>query len=112
MFSYPLSLTLFRMPILELDPLVAWKAIEGYQNELGSEQRGLDAFYRQFRCKRCSGPVRKEISANHTFSDPNTLVPRSLLRCLNCKCLFDPHTGLILEMGLDSTTGVPVVKPR
>jgi hypothetical protein len=96
---------------VELDPALAWKAIEGYQNELSSEQKALDAFYRQFRCKRCSGPVMKELVPSHAFADPDTLVPRSCLRCQFCRCLFDPHTGLVIEMGDTSKTpqGTPLI---
>jgi len=87
------------MPIVEMNPLEAWKAIEGYQNELSSETVAQDAFYRQFRCKRCEGPVQKEVSPRHAFSDPTSLVPRCLLRCTACRFLFDPHSGLAVEMG-------------
>jgi hypothetical protein len=99
------------MPIVELDPELAWKAIEGYQNELDPEQKALDAFYRQFRCKRCSGPVQKELVTSHAFSDSGSLVPRSCLRCTQCRCLFDPHTGVILELGNMKETpgGVPLI---
>jgi hypothetical protein len=87
------------MPFKELDPELCWKAIEGYTNELSPQQKGLDAFYRQFVCPRCQGKMRKEVSVKHAFSDPNTLVPRSLLRCEDCHHLMDPHTGLDLELG-------------
>jgi len=91
------------MPIYqEMDPELVWKLIEGYQNELDPEAKKLDAFYRQFKCPRCRGNCRKEIHAGpdggHAFSDPETLVARALLRCLLCSCLFDPHTGMILEL--------------
>jgi hypothetical protein len=98
------------MPIVEMDPLLAWKAIEGYQDELSGEAKALEAFYRQFRCKRCEGPVRKEINGKHAFSDPNVLVPRSLLRCTQCQFLFDPHSGLAVEMG-DRTKAVVSIHP-
>lgn len=87
------------MPFIEADPELMLKAIEGYQNELGPEKERLDAFYRQFRCKRCGGSCRKETIRGHCFSDPSTLVPRAVLRCLGCSFLFDPHSGLALEMG-------------
>lgn len=87
------------MPFVELDPELAWKAIEGYQNELAPEQRALDAFYRQYKCQRCGGTCRKETVVRHAFADAETLVPRSVLRCLSCDCLFDPHSGVRLEMG-------------
>lgn len=103
------------MSFKELDPELAWKAIEGYVNELAPEQQAADAFYRQFRCKRCSGSCRKEIlNSVHAFSDPNSLVPRSVLRCLSCECLFDPHTGILLEMGNPAKVppDIPIIDPR
>lgn len=102
------------MPLKELDPELAWKAIEGYQNELVPEQRALDAFYRQHRCKRCGSSCRKEtLNSVHAFADPETLVPRSVLRCLSCNCLFDPHTGMILEMGNPAKVppDIPIIRP-
>ncbi len=92
-----------------MDPLLAWKAIEGYTNELDPEQKALDAFYKQFRCKRCGGPVQKEMVGSHAFNDPNTLVARACLRCQMCKCLFDPHSGLVVELG--DTTKTPLGTP-
>lgn len=103
------------MPVKEMDPEFAWKAIEGYANELVPEQKSLDAFYRQFKCPRCGGNCRKEVlSARHAFSDPETLVPRSVLRCLSCDCLFDPHTGMRLEMGNPAKVppDIPIIRPR
>lgn len=101
------------MPIKELDPELAWKAIEGYTNELAPEQKALDAFYRQFRCKQCGGECRKEIaSVKHAFGDPQTIVPRSVLRCAVCDGLFDPHSGLVLELGKpEKATGIPIIRP-
>jgi len=94
------------MSFVELDPAVAHKAIEGFENELDGELISLAAFYRQFVCPRCRGEMRREIAAGgerggHTFADKNLVTPRSLLRCLSpdCSCLFDPHSGLIVERG-------------
>lgn len=87
------------MPFVEMDPALVRKAIEGYQNELGPEQLKLEAFYRQFRCQRCKSVCRKEYDAKHAFSDPDSLVPRALLRCTGCEALFDPFNGLLLELG-------------
>ena len=94
-----------------MDPKDVWAAIEGYENELDPERVALEAFYRQFKCKRCGGPVQKEFSKSHAFSDPGTMNPRALLRCTSCRCLFDPHTGLVLELGDMSKTlsGVPLI---
>lgn len=94
-----------------MDPDLVWKAIEGHQNELEPEQRKLDAFYRQFVCPRCKGKCHKEYDAQHAFSDPDTLVPRALLRCDDCTALFDPHNGMIVEMGNLAKVGsdIPII---
>jgi|HubBroStandDraft_1064217.scaffolds.fasta_scaffold304657_2 hypothetical protein len=99
------------MGIIEMDPADVLKAIAGYQNELDPERKALDAFYRQFKCKRCSGDVVKEYAVKHAFNDPDTLNPRALLRCTRCKCLFDPHSGVILELGdmTQTPSGIPLV---
>lgn len=103
------------MSLKELDPELAWKAIEGYQNELAPQQKTLDAFYRQFKCQRCGSNCKKEVlNATHAFADPDTLVPRSVLRCLSCECLFDPHTGIRLEMGNPAAVppNIPIIQKR
>ena len=91
----------------ELDAEIAAKAIEGYENELSAETQKLDAFYRQFDCPRCGGGCQRETLPGHAFNDPDTLVPRSVLRCRSCSCLFDPHTGLLLDRGTPPR-GAPV----
>ena len=98
------------MAFVEMDPALAWKAIEGYQNELAAEKRKLDAFYRQFKCLVCKGAVQQETHSKHCFSDPDTIVPRALLRCLDCAMLFDPHSGLVVEKGdPDNLLNLPII---
>jgi len=92
------------MAVEELDPVLAWKAIEGYTNELDGEARKLEAFYRQFpECPRCNGAFRKEFqtgpNGGHAFADKETLLPRALLRCATCNFLLDPHSGVVVELG-------------
>lgn len=98
-----------------MDPELALKLLEGYQDELTPERKKLDAFYRHCRCPRCQGECSKEASAAHAFAATGTagatLVARSLLRCLRCRCLFDPHSDLILERG-DQVPGIPVISAR
>lgn len=88
-------------PFVELDPDIARRAVEGYENVLLGEQKKLDAFYRQFTCPACKGPVRKETTPQHAFGDPDVLVPRSFLHCADPDCdhIFDPHSGLTLQVG-------------
>jgi hypothetical protein len=80
------------------DPELMLKAIEGYEDILAPEKATLDSFYRQFKCKRCGGNCRKEMVAGHVF-DSSTMNPRCVLRCLACELLFDPHSGILLELG-------------
>jgi len=88
------------MAFKEMDPELVLKAIEGYQNELEPAKNVQDAFYRQAECPRCGSRhvERAFISVDHAFSSED-LLPRSGMKCALCDCLFDPHTGLILELG-------------
>lgn len=99
------------MKFKELSPEVALKAIEGHTNLLEPEAKKLDAFYRQFVCLKCKGPVQKEIVLSHAFKDPDTFVPRSCLRCQICRCLFNPHDGMILELGAPAPIPVDIPGP-
>lgn len=90
-----------------LDPELAWKAIEGHVNVIAPAQKKLDAFYRQFNCGRCGGTMRKEAHPN-PFGDSDIPVPRSLLRCVLCGHLFDPHTGMSLTMGNPAKVKPPI----
>lgn len=85
----------------EMDPELALKLSEGYPDVLSGETRKQEAFYRQFPCPRCGGPCdRHFLGVSHAFpQDGETLLPRSGLRCNLCDCVFDPHTGLIVQLG-------------
>jgi len=88
----------------ELDPLLAWKLIEGHQNVLEGPAESQEAFYRQFECPRCRIPLQKEFDSRHTFpswgtEDSDHVIGRALLRCDNCRYLVDPHTNVVLEYG-------------
>lgn len=88
------------MPYKELDPEIIFAAIEGYENILDGEQKKADSFYRQFICPSCKGAnLTKHFTPRHAFSDPDWLIGRATLICDACGCHFDPHSGLILEMG-------------
>jgi hypothetical protein len=93
-----------------MDPELARQAIEGFTNELAPEARSLEAFYRQFACLRCKSSCQKEFVQGHVFADPDVLVPRSCLRCTVCRCLFDPHSGLVLSVGDAPPMVVPVIE--
>lgn len=82
----------------EMDPDLARKLIEGYPPELEGEFLKRAAFYRQFNCPRCGGACGEHfISVAHAISED--MLPRSGLKCSMCDCVFDPHSGLIIELG-------------
>lgn len=71
-----------------------------------------EEIYRDARCPRCGGECTTDINVSTLFDvDPKTMdiipgprmanriIPRKLSRCMGCTCLFDPFTGLVLEMG-------------
>lgn len=90
------------MHFKEMDPELVLKAIEGYENELEPAKKVQDAFYRQIRCVRCgSGHLEKHfLGVGHSFNaEAGELLPRHGMRCTVCKCVFDPHSGLVVETG-------------
>ncbi len=83
-----------------LDPELAWKAIEGHEDVVSPEAKGLDAFYRQFACPRCKCQLTKQFDSRHAFGPGNDgLVAHALLTCGFCGYLVDPHTNLVLNSG-------------
>jgi hypothetical protein len=102
------------MGFVEMDQELLLRLLEGTEDELSGEVKALDAMYRQFICPQCGGRCQKEFDRRHAFSDPATLVPRALLRCVDCSCLFDPHSGLRLETGNIGKIPVPsvIIRPR
>lgn len=84
----------------ELDPDVARKLLEGYDDVLSDEAAKFEVFYRQFTCPTgCPDPLQKEFVRTHAFADPDVLVPRALLRCPKCRLLLNPFNGLVVEAG-------------
>lgn len=99
---------------VELDPEVARKAIEGYEDVLTDEGQRLDELYSSFSCPRGCGRLNREMNGKHAFADPNVLVPRSLLRCNNCGFTIEPHTRVVLESGSAGKIEVessPILQP-
>ena len=82
----------------EMDPEVAWRLIEGYQDELTPEAKKQEAFYRQFRCQNCRTELQQEIDAKTCFRN-GAILPKALLRCALCGYLIDPETRIILSSG-------------
>jgi hypothetical protein len=82
-----------------LDPELHLKLIEGYQDELKTENRTQELLYKtKSRCKRCGCVMHKEFDGRRTFTE-ESLLPRALLRCPNCGFLLEPFTDLVIESG-------------
>lgn len=72
--------------------------------------------YNDASCPRCGGTTIKErdiANSIEVFEDGSIAskssrpIPKFLCRCVDCECLFDPFSGLLLEMG-----NVAKVRPR
>jgi len=104
------------MDFKEMDPELAIRLIEGQEDVLAGEGKKLDAFYRQFHCPRCetAGLQPEFTTPQFAFGDPNVPIPRAALRCRSCDCLFDPHNGILLEMGNPAKLPVeiPIIAPK
>lgn len=85
-----------------LDPAVASAAVKGIPDLLAGESRRNEAVYRQHRyCKNGCGPTMETAygGTQFAFSDPDTLVPRMLMKCHACGFSMNPFDGMIVEMG-------------
>jgi hypothetical protein len=86
----------------ELSAETIWKALEGQKDILTPEVEKEMAFFRQSSCPQCQGSqLAPFVDPKRPFS-PGTPLPKKLLRCLACKCEFNPTTGLVLKAGLPS----------
>ena len=87
------------MHFIPMDPALIVQAIQGYEDHLSTEAKKMDAFYSQFVCPNCNGKCHKETTTEIAFSSSDSILAKYILRCNNCQCLFDPHTGILLERG-------------
>lgn len=89
--------------IRELNPELARKAIEGYADALAPAVRVQEAFYRQFVCISCgSSNLTKEYiggPAGRGTTWTGDVLPNAMLRCTQCRLLFNPHTRMVIEVG-------------
>jgi hypothetical protein len=81
-----------------MDPMIARKLLEGHQDILTDQAEHHERFYSSQSCPRCGGGCRRVGDLRTMFKGDKAL-PCYQLECLACGCLFDPHNGLILELG-------------
>lgn len=64
--------------------------------------------YNEASCPQCGGTTVKErdldndlevLEDGSVVSKSTRPIPKYLCRCVDCRCLFDPFSGLLLEMG-------------
>lgn len=99
----------------EMNPDDVKALLDGHHDVLTAEAQKLDSFYRVHKCPRCKSELQKEFDGRHTFADPDTMVPRALLRCAICRYLIDPHNNLIIEYGDASKIPldpIPYINPK
>ncbi len=92
-----------------LPPGVAEKMLEGHEDTLTPMvQVELDFVNKQL-CPRCGSNVIPEHDIRRLIKGVN----RPLARCGECKCLFDPYSGLLLEMGnlANLEPAIPIINP-
>lgn len=87
------------MDLKPLDPQITLKLLEGRADVITPMARARQQMYQDQMCPRCGGCTLKKRADSRTMFRPNDPLPRYLLSCQDCHCLFDPHSGLILSLG-------------
>lgn len=81
----------------EMDPALAEKLVEGYENELLPEYEAQERRYAVQTCPECGGACEKTFLSLEHSMPRGAIVPRSGMKCTKCSCVFDPHSGLIIK---------------
>jgi hypothetical protein len=97
------------MNLRPADPRITMKLLEGRKDLLGPLAEARRKFYDDQHCIRCGGTAFTRITDSKTMFVPNDPLPRYLLKCRDCECLFDPHSGLLLTMGNLGKAFVPTI---
>ena len=92
-----------------MDPEATLKLLEGRKDIITPLAEAREAFYQSQTCIRCGSPALIKVGDANTMFRSNEPLPRYLLKCASCECLFDPHSGLLLSMGNQAKALVPSV---
>lgn len=100
------------MRFKEMDQAEVLALLEGEQDILTPLVEADEKVYKGAICPRCGGDCATDLNVSTLFDvDPATgdiipgprmterPIPRKLCRCMRCRCLFDPFSGVILELG-------------
>lgn len=85
----------------------------GVEDILTPALRKKDEFFKNLTCPTCGSKCMSEVTLEH-LTNPSEPVPYGHARCTACRCLFNPDTKLILEVGKQSEavdTEVALVRP-
>jgi hypothetical protein len=87
------------MAVKLLDAEIVKKLLEGEPDILTGKANERAAFYSAQSCPVCGGNALTKVSDSRTIFVPTDPLARYLLKCDNCDCLFDPHSGVQLTIG-------------
>lgn len=97
------------MHLKPADPRIILKLLEGREDVISPLADRRDEFYRSQSCIRCGSTALTRVANAATLFHSNDPMPRYLMECQSCECLFDPHTGLLLSMGNLGKAFLPAV---
>lgn len=97
------------MAIKQLDPEITLRLLEGHQNAVSPLARERDDFYKKQKCNECGSTALQKTQDPKRIFQENDPIARWLLNCKDCGAVFDPHTGLLINMGNPARAMVPTV---
>jgi hypothetical protein len=97
------------MDLKTLDPRITLKLLEGREDVITPLAQEREQFYKSKSCPRCGGNANTKTGDFHRLFVDGEALPRYQLRCDNCACLFDPFSGIVIEMGNLGKAFVPAI---
>lgn len=77
-----------------------WALLKGQEDILTPAANARAEFFKKQRCPQCGGPCTFELTEQHVKgARADEPVPYGHGRCTMCRCMFDPDTRVILEVG-------------
>ena len=87
------------MDLKPIDPRITAKLLEGYKDTITEAAKQREQFYHDQICPYCQGTELRRHGDIRFMFRPNDPLPHYQLTCMNCDCLFDPHSGIVLKIG-------------
>lgn len=101
------------MPFRVLPPGLAEQLIEGYEDELTPLADKRNYRIKSTPCIRCHGNLHPFLDPHRAFT-PDSPLPKTLGRCVDCGSIWDPDTNFILNTGdpRKIEEPFPIIKPK